>query len=508
MDIETLIRESKADEMSSELGIKTESGKAQFLKQVRLFSAHVPSLQRRQNTILAMREVLTNDPSLKKTFDSAFQSIAATETKLQTFFTESPVEKDSFEQLTFSAWKWANAVNAIPFALLALSFFKIYIVPAFALMTPIFMLLMPYIILRYWYSLQITGAQYFDLLFRMAGLHGGELFTPKNILQSAITLFSIGQGIYQPIQNAIHLKTVNVDLIGKGEAVEKFAQELEHICSLMPEQLRPKSPLDDVVGQKDPHRHFATTWDNVFRLHIALQIVGDLEVVYRLAAYDTLKKVRFQTRDEPCLLIRGGVDPFLKAETRVPFDIRFVSTKSHHAILTGPNRGGKSSVLRSTLLSVLFAQTFGLGFLDDESMFHLRPFDWISTGLRLEDRPGKISMFESEVEFATQILNIASSNKDKVGLVLFDELFHSTNPPDGAHTASIFLRRLWNQKNVASFISTHVFDLALSSPPHVQRLCGPAVKDENGKLTFTYTLKSGVCEVSSVELILKEKGLI
>jgi DNA mismatch repair protein MSH6 len=241
---------------------------------------------------------------------------------------------------------------------------------------------------------------------------------------------------------------------------------------------------------------------------VALQIVGDLEVVYRLAAYDTLKKVRFQQRSEPCLLIRGGVDPFLKAETRVPFDIHFVSTKSHHAILTGPNRGGKSSVLRSTLLSVLFAQTFGLGFLDETSMFHLRPFDWISTGLRLEDRPGKISMFESEVEFATQILNIASSNKDKVGLVLFDELFHSTNPPDGAHTASIFLRRLWTQKNVASFISTHVFDLALSSPPHVQRLCVPAVKDKMGNLTFTYTLKPGVCQVSSVELILKEKGLI
>jgi DNA mismatch repair ATPase MutS len=138
----------------------------------------------------------------------------------------------------------------------------------------------------------------------------------------------------------------------------------------------------------------------------------------------------------------------------------------------------------------------------------LRPFDWIATGLRLEDRPGSTSMFESEVEFAIQIVRRAKANPDQIGFVFFDELFHSTNPPDGARTADIFLQKLWQTHNTASFISTHVFELAKKAPKKIQRLCVPAQKNEEGGLTFTYTLQKGICGVSSVDVILKEKGLL
>lgn len=154
------------------------------------------------------------------------------------------------------------------------------------------------------------------------------------------------------------------------------------------------------------------------------------------------------------------------------------------------------------------AQTFGIGFTTAEGSFKLRPFDWIATGLRLEDRPGSTSMFESEVEFAIQILRRARQEPDKIGFVLFDELFHSTNPPDGARTADIFLQKLWKTSNTATFISTHVFDLAKKAEKRIQRLCVPAYPKEDGSLHFTYTLKKGICTVSSVDEILKEKGLL
>jgi DNA mismatch repair ATPase MutS len=117
-------------------------------------------------------------------------------------------------------------------------------------------------------------------------------------------------------------------------------------------------------------------------------------------------------------------------------------------------------------------------------------------------------MFESEVEFSLQILQRAKANPDQLGFLVFDELFHSTNPPDGARTADIFLQKLWQTPNTASFISTHVFDLAKKAPKHIQKLCVPAHKGKGESLTFTYTLQKGICEVSSVDLILKEKGLL
>jgi DNA mismatch repair ATPase MutS len=117
-------------------------------------------------------------------------------------------------------------------------------------------------------------------------------------------------------------------------------------------------------------------------------------------------------------------------------------------------------------------------------------------------------MFESEVEFSIKILQRAKDCPTQIGFVLFDELFHSTNPPDGARTADLFLQKLWLTTNTASFISTHVFGLAKKAHKKIQRLCVPAHKKEDGSLLFTYTLQKGICEVSSVDEILKEKGLL
>jgi DNA mismatch repair ATPase MutS len=117
-------------------------------------------------------------------------------------------------------------------------------------------------------------------------------------------------------------------------------------------------------------------------------------------------------------------------------------------------------------------------------------------------------MFEREVEFAVEILKRAKQVPKQSGLILFDELFHSTNPPDGTRTASLFLHNVWKQSNLISIISTHVFTLAKEAPESVMRLCVPAEVKEKGELVFSYTLQKGICEVSSVDCILKEKGLL
>jgi hypothetical protein len=384
---------------------------------------------------------------------------------------------------------------------LALSVFKQYIVPALAVMTPFFMIIMPYVVLTIWYKMPITVSQYTHFLLASMGLHELDLRNPRTVLQGSITLFSLGQSIYQPIQNALHLQTIHGQLMEKARAAEQLVDCVEALFEELPLLQTMKNPLSN-LDRGDPHRLFAYFWDHPYHLRLGLQTVGDIEVVYRFAAEKKLVPVQFVSKPGPHLVIQNGIDPMLKDS--VPFSIKLM--KHHHAILTGPNRGGKSSVLRSTLLCVVLAQTFGMGFAEESIL--LRPFDWIATGLRLEDRPGTASMFESEVEFAIQILQRAKERPQEIGCILFDELFHSTNPPDGARTADIFLQKLWQTSNTASFISTHVFDLAKKAHKHIQKLCVPAHKKENGNIEFTYTLQKGICEVSSVDLILKEKGLL
>ena len=499
MDTESILRESRAEALLEPLEFHTETGKTQFKRQLRFFTSNVGILQRRQETILSLRSTLK--PDIIQQYDDIFHELKELEPTLSIFFEKTEVEKNSYEQLLFSGWKSLQILNTIPFALLCLSIFKQYIVPALAICTPLFMIIMPYIFLKYWYNLPITTKQYTHILMGIFGFQNITTKNPRAIFQGALTLFSIGQSIYQPIQNALHLQTVHEEMMKKAVAVQRFVVLTNQLFESLKDSVKFKNPLQD-IEQQDIHRLFATFWDEPLKLKLALHYIGDCEVVYRLAKYSSLAPTIFLRGTKPSLTIQEGTDPFLAS--CVPFTLQ-LKGQTHHAILTGPNRGGKSSVLRSTLLSVVLSQTFGFGFC---TSLQLRPFDWIATGLRLEDRPGSSSMFESEVEFAIQILQTAQQQKDKVGFVLFDELFHSTNPPDGARTADIFLQKLWKTNNTASFISTHVFDLAKKSHKTIQKLCVPAHKQEDGTLHFTYTLKEGICEVSSVDEILKEKGLL
>jgi DNA mismatch repair ATPase MutS len=111
-------------------------------------------------------------------------------------------------------------------------------------------------------------------------------------------------------------------------------------------------------------------------------------------------------------------------------------------------------------------------------------------------------MFEREVAFASSILN---TNGGK-GIILYDEIFHSTNPPDAIRASEIFCKSLWKKKNCISFVSTHVYSLAEAAPPSlVKPLCLAAWN--NGRFDFSYTVQKGICRVSSVDLVLKQYGL-
>ena len=494
MDIETIIKESQAEKLVTPLGFVTETGKQEFSRQLRFFTSNQEAILRRQETVLALRKSLT--PETDSELEQVFQTIAKFEPELKIFSSKSEVEKNSYEQLTFSQWAWSQILNTFPFVLLLLSYFKLYVVPILALFTPVFLIVMPYLILVYGYRLPISINQYKDLMLGMMGVQMETLWTPRGMIQGGLTLVSVGQSMIQPVQNALHLQTIHKDLVKRGQTVEHLANNL----ALLSKHLSISNPLDEFVGRGDPHRSFGETWDLPFRLKLALTTAGEAEVIYRIAK-SPMKPVSFQMNEG--FRFTNARDPLLK--NSIPFSVSFSKKHKHHAILTGPNRGGKSSFLRATLLNIVLAQTLGYNYTEKCS---LKPVDWIATGLRLEDRPGKSSMFEREVEFAVEILKRAKRNPRQTGLILFDELFHSTNPPDGTRTASLFLKEVWIQSNLISIISTHVFSLAKEAPQSVMRLCVPAEINSDGDLVFTYTLQDGICEVSSVDCILKEKGLL
>jgi DNA mismatch repair ATPase MutS len=123
--------------------------------------------------------------------------------------------------------------------------------------------------------------------------------------------------------------------------------------------------------------------------------------------------------------------------------------------------------------------------------------------LKPDDLPGSKSRFEREIEFTANTLQFT----ERI-LVFIDELYHSTNPPDALRSCQIYCEQLWKKENIVSVISTHLFELVEKCDKNIQKLCCPATINEDGDIQFEYSLKKGICKVSSVDELLRNNGLL
>ena len=426
-------------------------------------------------------------------------------------------EKEGYAQVCFSGNPWSE-INYIPFALMVLSVYKSYIVPAFGLFMPLLSVILPFVLLRVFYNIPITAGEYLTILWRMWNGQAmprtpEEIFNPppvpqddaitqlRKMAQNGWTLFTVGQTLWQPIQQARHFMKLDENCLALGIKVV----ELKTISSKLLNTWKNYLPswIDSWLDQcpNSPREAFAFVLDYPYWLCHTFRGLARFEVLYRLAEREDIVTTAFVRSEEPVLMIKNFGDPSIPIESRVMSSIRLGGGKVNHSILTGPNRGGKSSYMRGVLTNILLSHAFGCSFAEKAQMTH---FSWIANGLRLDDTPGKMSMFEREVSFSSSVLK----KRDGRGIILYDELFHSTNPPDAIRSSEIFCNSLWNKKNCLSIVSTHVYSLAQKAPVEkVKPVCVAAWKNENG-FKFSYTVQKGICEVSSVDLVLEQYGLL
>lgn len=466
----------------------------------------------RNGSIKAMKRL---EPELVSKWNERFERIYTIESELGTFLSPESddmkeLQGDAMGQLSFND-SFFKCLNIFPHVLFCLAIFKIWLVPALAISTPLFAWILPYIFLKFMYKLPISQEQYGTLMKMMwsgnpLGPLKGEtnvsLLTPRSIVQTLFMGISFIQSLVQPIQNAMHLYKTDQTACTNGAKIielrghyEAFNEECKanNIKILLRQSLNPIP--------EDPRRAIRILMEEPERFHLCMKDMAELEILWRLSQSPILKQT--------LILETGG--PFYHASklqdislgnTGIPSSVSF-DMKSHHAVLTGPNGGGKSSFLRAILQGVLIGQSYGVAPAEGLT---LRRFGWISSGLRLQDAPGNLSMFETEVWFAANLLK-RDNPSGAPGLVLYDELFHSTNPPDGIKTAERFLNRLWKTDSMLTIVSTHVFSLVENAPESVKRLCCLATLKPDGDIDYKFNIQPGICTVSSVKSIWKRFNL-
>ncbi|KAF7722208.1 DNA mismatch repair protein msh6 [Apophysomyces ossiformis] len=194
----------------------------------------------------------------------------------------------------------------------------------------------------------------------------------------------------------------------------------------------------------------------------------------------------FEELRHPCV-VPGVATDF------IPNDTRIGGSHPNIIVLTGPNMGGKSTLLRQTCVAIIMAQ---LGCYVPARSCRMTPCDRIYTRIGANDNimAGQ-STFMVELAETSKILHEATPRS----MVILDELGRGTSTFDGYAIAYAVLH----------YLATHVGCLAMFST-HYQTLCrefernseinnmhmGYFMDEDENKVTFLYKLTSGICEKS------------
>jgi len=492
--------------LANHLGILTQSGKDALKEKTGAWVSDVKRLKQR-SAEFAILQRIANEDGLTPLYP-LFADLKSLEPEIAALTTKaSDLEREAFNELLFLK-EWSAPLNFVPLLLTVWSIIRVYVFPGMALLMPFMILVLPFILVRFVFHVPLTPGRYFHMITAMFSGQIESIFNPfippqpfkfdiMALAKHGVIITTVVQSFIQPYWSFQHLSAIDKIIHTKAVALQRFQELYGRIDSILTKQgfkMR-KNPF--ARGMEDSRQLVAEAQLHPAYLKLALKNLGSLEVLVRAASKPGLVPVTWLPNPDPVIQLVGAYD-YRVGENRVPFHIRLDKSQGH-SLLTGPNRGGKSTTLRAILTSCALAHTYGFAFADQASM---TPFKRLYICLTPEDLPGKKSRFEREIEFTAETLKETGRS-----LVLLDELYHSTNPPDAAQACTLYTDKLWAKTNTLSIISTHLFDFVEKAPKTIQRLCCPATEQKDGSIRYSYQLSPGISKVSSVKELLIENGM-
>lgn len=211
---------------------------------------------------------------------------------------------------------------------------------------------------------------------------------------------------------------------------------------------------------------------------------------------------KFVRAQFPILHVDSVWNPIIQPEKRVRNSLIMNVTKPNVMIITGPNKAGKSTFMRSIITSVYLSQSLGISCSDKMA---LTPFRDIFTYINVPDCIGRESLFEAELNRCYNYIEKTESLRGfSIGIV--DELFTGTNPKEGKAASFAVLKRISNNPTNITIISTHFHDVL----PHLDKekfiFNKFTAKKIDGGFTYSYKIGEGVSDQCIALQLLKDRG--
>jgi hypothetical protein len=265
--------------------------------------------------------------------------------------------------------------------------------------------------LKFVYGITIPWEEYQKMVFKM--FVGSVELNVNSIGKIIYFIISLSQTIVQPFLTSIAVQKLDTLVRERSTQISICYEAIEDIFEIFRAAKIDTPNIPGTAGSS--YATFAKDKDERWTTEYLGQLLGDSEVLCALAINKQFHRPTWLDENSEINLELEGFHDISIMDGAQKSSVQFLTTNSH-SLLTGPNRGGKSSNLRGIIQNILWAQTYGLAPCDG---YKGKLFSWIISSLRVEDRPGTSSLFEREIEIATEILRKASSNSKKRGIYNF-----------------------------------------------------------------------------------------
>jgi hypothetical protein len=493
------------------------------------------------------KQVLQEMPEYRELIGQMPDNLPNTD-KLVEIWKSTKEDKGFMDRYSYIEWSMFRQMNE------SASFLQIFSIaqilsPIFSLLLPFLFLLVPFFLLKI-KGVNITFQTYINMMKTITKGHFigtilNQVYSPITIEKLAYVIFMgvfYGFQIYQNVRSCIRfnqtiihvneqlfeLKTYLTSSIKKMKCFSKLhcnKTSYGNFCKTTQEYCKVLQQLSDELSGIEP---FSYSYKK------ALSIGYMMKCYYRLYSIEEYgEAIRYSFGFEGYIDNLFGVSENLvsKNVTYAKY-IETAKSKKHftvfeeqyypphlgnnaitntcdfakNMIISAPNAAGKTTLLKTTAINIIFSQQVGCGFY---SHCNLLPYTHIHSYLNIPDTSGRDSLFQAESRRCKEIIDMVCSpeNMNARHFAILDELYSGTNPTEAGKSAYAFLRFLSKYDNLDFMLTTHyvyVCKKFKKSKKIGNFKMGVKYIDNTGEYRFTYKLEPGISKIQGAMKILQD----
>jgi hypothetical protein len=421
-------------------------------------------------------------------------------------------------------------LNNSPHFLQILSIYNL-LSPVLSLLVPFILLLVPFFMLKF-NGVKITMSSYYTVLTQIFSKHAlGNVFNIMSdiswekriyaIVSIVFYFFSIYQNTLVCYRFYKNFKDIHNNLFLLKEYLNTTIDNMNIIEQHMKPHDRYNEFISEMSSRRDNCKQLYNNLEKItdfqvsfttfnrkisevgyimkyfYEIHMNIETIDTIEYSLGLNAYieniNCISEMYREKRLNKCtfgkkLKMTNAYYPYLMNNEPIENNIDL----NKNVIITGPNASGKTTILKTTIINLLFSQSYGCGFYSKAT---IPLYDKIHCYLNIPDTSGRDSLFQAEARRCKEIIDDLNMSSDK-HFCIFDELFSGTNPNEACASSYGFIKYLINNKNMDFILTTHLLNLCTLLENDVQNNNMGVKKTNTIDFTYTYKLNIGISSIN------------